>query len=142
MVGNNLRELILNVLGLDGVSTKSGEHTSSKTKTRKLAMSTISQSRRLFGSSKDLLKFPLLDEETRALGKAEKADSQNDGPEQLDGDRDTVGRAVGARLRGVGNAGCQHETECHAELVARDNGTTHLAGSNLRHVSIVIGISI
>lgn len=32
VVGNDLRELILDVLGVDGVSTKSGEHTSSKTK--------------------------------------------------------------------------------------------------------------
>lgn len=61
MVGNDLRKLILDILGLDGVSTKSGEHTSSKTKARKVSNDhNIKKERILTSSAKTYSSFPFL----------------------------------------------------------------------------------
>lgn len=110
VVGLDLVELVLDKLGVLGLVTDAGEH---------LAGAVLAA---------------LADEETGRLGKQEQTGTENQSPQHLDADRDAVGAGVGTFLGGVVNARGQHQTDGNAELVAGDNGTTDLAGCNLRHV--------
>ena len=110
MVGDDLSELILNVLGIGRLATDASE--------------------RIGG----LVELALLDVETRRFGEESKTSGEDDGPEELDGDRDTVGASVTAVLGGVDNAVGKQDTDGDAELVSSNDGTTDLLGSNLGHV--------
>lgn len=110
VVGDDLSELILNVLGIGRLATDASE--------------------RIGG----LVELALLDVETRRFGEESKTSGEDDGPEELDGDRDTVGASVTAVLGGVDNAVGKQDTDGDAELVSSNDGTTDLLGSNLGHV--------
>lgn len=109
-VGVDLVQLVLDELGILGLVADTGED--------------------LAG----LVLLALADEETGGLGEEQQAGTQDQGPQHLEGDGDAVGAGVGAVLGAVVDAGGQKQTDRDAELVARDNGTADLAGSDLRHV--------
>lgn len=109
-VGVDLVQLVLDELGLLGLVTDTGQD--------------------LAG----LVLLALADEETGGLGEQEQAGTQDQGPQHLDGDGDAVGARVLAVLGGVVNARGQEQTDGDAELVAGDDGTADLAGSDLGHV--------
>lgn len=110
VVGLDLVQLELNVLRVGRLATDAGESLASS------------------------LLVVLADEETGGLGQEEETSSENQSPEHLQSNGNTVGAGVSAVLGSVVNARGQHETDGDAELVAGDDGTTDLAGSNLGHV--------
>lgn len=65
-----------------------------------------------------LLEIALLDEITRGLGKEEKSGCENDSPEHLNSNRDTVGASIFSILGAIIDARSQQDTDCDAELVA------------------------
>ena len=64
------------------------------------------------------LEVALLDEITRGLGKEEETRCENDSPEHLDGNRDTVGASIFSILGAIIDARSEQNAECDAELVA------------------------
>lgn len=94
VVGDDLGELVLDVVGVDGLATDIGE--------------------RLSG----LLELALLDVETGGFGEEEETRGEDDGPQKLDGDGDAVGAGVVAVLCGVDDAVGEQDTDGDAELVA------------------------
>ncbi len=64
----------------------------------------------------------------------EESGCEDDGGDELDGDRDAVRAGIQSVLGGVVDAGGNHETQGDGELIAGDDGTTNLAGSDLGHV--------
>lgn len=116
VVGDNLGKLILNVLRVQRLTTDATE------------------------SGSSLVELALLDPVTGRLGQQSKTDGENDSPEELDSDRDTVGASVAAVLGSVNNAVGEQNTDGNAELVASNDGTANLLGSDLRHVPM--GISV
>ena len=81
-----------------------------------------------------LVLLALADEVTRRLGEQEQTSSEDQSPEQLETDGNTVGAGIGAVLGSVVDARSQHETDGDAELVTGDDGTADLARGDLRHV--------
>lgn len=71
-----------------------------------------------------VLVLALLDQEARSLGKNEHADDEDQGPGELNGDRDAVGPSIIAVLGGVVDNGSEQETNGDRKLVATNNGTT------------------
>lgn len=114
VVGDDLGKFILDVLGVEGLATHAAESVGS------------------------LVELAFLDPVTRRLGQQSKTNGQDDSPKKLHGDGDTVGSSVAAVLGGVYNAVGKQNTDGDAELIASDNGTTDLAGSDLRHVAAFI----
>lgn len=110
MVGDDLGKLVLDVLRVDRLATDTAKG----------------------GGS--LVELSLLDPETGGLGEESKADGEDDGPQELDGDGDTVGSSIATALGGVDHAVGEQDTDGDAELVTSNNGTTDLLGGNLRHV--------
>ena len=110
LVGNNLRELSLDVLAVLGLTTQSGER----------------------GAS--LLDATALDEVSRGVGKACDTDREDDTPGELDANGNAVLAAVTTVLDSVVDAGSDEETEGDGELVASNEGATDFLGANLRHV--------
>lgn len=110
LVGDNLSDFRLDVLGALGLATEASNGLDS------------------------LLDLTLLDVVTGGLGKEEKAATENQGPGELDSDRDAVGTGVAAALGSVNDNRSQHDTDGDAELVTRNESTTDLARGNLRHV--------
>ncbi|KAH0445623.1 general substrate transporter, partial [Aureobasidium melanogenum] len=100
------------------------------------------------GSSVELL---LLDVIARRFRKEEETNGKNDGPGELDGNRDSVCASVRVVAASIGDDRGKHETDGNCELVARDarqtsvslalfpvrsinlHGTADLAWSNFRH---------
>ena len=105
LVGDDLGELNLDVLGALGLAAQAGE--------------------RVGG----LGEVALLDEEAGRVGEEHQTAAQDEGPGELDGDRDAVRASVGALLGGVHDARGEHDTDGDAELVAGDERTTDLAGA-------------
>lgn len=93
MVGNDLSKFILNVLGVGGLTTDTAESIGS------------------------LVELSLLDPETGRLGQKSKTDSEDDSPQELDGNRDTVGTGIAAFLGRVDDAVGEQDTNGDAELV-------------------------
>jgi hypothetical protein len=110
VVGDNLSELLLDIVRVGGLVTDATKH--------------------LGG----LGEIALADEVTGRLGKEEETNSKDDGPDELDGDGNAVRARVGAVLSAIVDAGGSHETNGDTELVSRDDGTTDLAGSDFGHV--------
>lgn len=110
VVGNDLSKLVLDVLRVDGLATDTAE------------------------SGGSLVELSLLDVETRGLGEESKTGGEDDGPQELDGDRDTVRSSIAAVLGGVDDAVGEQNTDGDAELVTSNNGTTDLLGGDLGHV--------
>lgn len=105
LVGDNLSQLDLDVGRVLGLSTKSAESVGCAVETANL------------------------DEVTWGIWQEHQATSEDDTPEELDGDGDTVGSSIWAALGGVGHAGSEQETDGDAELVTSNEGTTNLSGA-------------
>jgi len=61
----------------------------------------------------------------------EESSCEDDGWDELDGNRDAVRAGIQSVLGGVVDAGGGHESNGDGKLVASNDGTTNLAGSNL-----------
>lgn len=105
LVGDDLGKFNLDVLRVLGLTTKTGE------------------------GIRRLGELALLDEITRRVGEEEKAAAEDDGPDELDSDRDAVVGGAGVILGGINHARGQHDTNGNAELVTGNQGTTNLAGA-------------
>lgn len=105
LVGDNLGELILDVLGLLGLAT---------------------QTRQSIGSGLDI---SALNKVAGGVGQEEETGGEDDGPEELDRNGDAIGAGILATLAGVDHAGGKHDSDGNAELVAGDKGTANLAGA-------------
>lgn len=110
VVGNDLSKFILDVVGVNWLSTDGGKG--------------------LGGS----LELALLDEETGGLWQEEETSREDDGPQELHSDGDTVRSSVITVLGGVDNAVGQQNTDGDAELVTGHEGTADLLGRDLGHV--------
>lgn len=113
-VGDDFRQLDLDVLGLTGLSTEFGE------------------------SDGCIFETALLDEVSGRIWEEEKTATEDDGPGELDGDGDSVGTRVCALLCGVDDDGSQHDTDGDAELVTGDEGTANLAWALREWMSVLI----
>ena len=110
VVGDDLSELVLDVVGVNILATNGGEGLGS------------------------VFEPALLDVETGRLGQEEEASREDDGPQELHGDGDTVRSSVITVLGGVDNAVGEENTDGDAELVTRHEGTANLLRSDLGHV--------
>ena len=110
VVSNDFSQFVLNVFRFDGLSTNA---------------------RQSFGG---LLKLSLLDEETWGLGEEEQTSCEDNGPQKLDGNWDTVGSTVIAILGGVHNAIGEKDSDGDTELVSSHKCSTDLLGCDFGHV--------
>lgn len=110
VVGNDLSELVLDVVGVNCLATNRSEG--------------------LGGA----LELALLDEETGRLRQEEETSREDDGPQELHGDGDTVGSGIITVLGGVDHAVGEQDTDGDAELVTGHEGTADLLGRDLGHV--------
>lgn len=110
VVGNDFSKFVLDEFGLDGLATDARQ------------------------SNSGLFESTLLDVETRGFGEEKQTASEDDGPQELDGNRDTVGTAVVTVLCGIHDAVGKQDTNGDAELVSGDERTTNLSGRDLRHI--------
>jgi len=60
----------------------------------------------------------------------EESSCEDDGWDELDGNRDAVRAGIQSVLGCIVDAGSNHETQGDGELITSDNGTTNLAGSD------------
>ena len=110
VVGNNFGQLLLDILGIRGLTTKTGQH------------------------DRCFVHPSLLDEVSRRFRQEQKADAQDQGPGELNPNGDSIRSRIIAVLGRVIDAGGQKQTDRDAELVAGHNGPTDLAGRNFGHV--------
>jgi hypothetical protein len=110
VVGNDLSKLILDVLGVERLATDAAKSVGS------------------------LVELALLDPVTGRLGEESKTNGEDDGPEELDANGDTVGASVATVLGCVHNAVGDEDTNSDAELVTSNDSTANLLGGNLGHV--------
>jgi len=110
LVGDDLRELSLDVVRVAGLATESGQCVT--------------------GS----LDVTTLDEVTRRVGKEEETTTENNTEDELDADGNAVRASVVDVLGTIVNACSQQETDSDAELVTGNESTSDLARANLRHV--------
>ena len=71
---------------------------------------------------------------TGRLGEEEQTRCEDQCPEELDTDRDSVRSSIESVLAGVDDTVGKQNTNSDAELVARDDRTSDLSGSNLTEV--------
>jgi len=110
VVRDDLGKLILDVVGLDWLATNGSK------------------------SLGGLLELAVLDKVTWGLWEEEETGGEDDSPEELDGDWDSVGSGIIAVLCGVDDAVGEEDTDGDAELVAGDQSTTDLLWRDLGHV--------
>jgi len=110
VVGDNLGKFLLDVGRLGGLTTNTSE------------------------GARSVIETPTLDVPPGRFGEKGDTATEDESPSELDGDGDTVRTGVETVLGGVHDTGGEEETDGNVELVARDDGTTDLAGSNLGHV--------
>lgn len=110
VVGDDLGQLLLNILGVLGLASDTGQRAG-----------------RVFDAA-------TLDEPTRRLGQDDQTGTENQRPKELNTDGDSVRASVVAVLRGVHDAVGQQDTDGDAELVARDDRASDLSGRDLGHV--------
>ena len=94
MVGDDLSKLVLNVLRVKRLTTDATK------------------------SGSGLVQLALLHVVTRRLGQESKTNREDDSPEKLNSDGDTVGASVAAVLCGVYDAVGEQDANGNAELVA------------------------
>src|SRR5271155_1730563 len=70
-----------------------------------------------------LILLTLLCVETWGLRKKEQAKTDDDCPEELNSDRDSIGARVETILSCIHDTVCEKNTDCDAKLVAGDEGT-------------------
>ena len=99
-VGNNFSKFDLDVFGIRGLSTESGESV---------------------GGSGE---FSSLDEVAWGVGKEHQTDTKDESPSELDSNWNTVLTSVATILCGIDDARSQQDTNGDAELVTCDEGST------------------
>ena len=109
-VGNDLSDLTLNVLGLSGLTTDTGQ------------------------SSNGGLDVTALDEVAGRVGQEEETGGEDDSPGELNANGDTILAGVAVVLGSIDDNRGEENTDGDAELVAGNKSTTNLAGANLGHV--------
>jgi hypothetical protein len=110
MVGNDLSQFLLDVLRVLGLAANTWQDSSC------------------------LLKLSVDDEVSGGFWEEEESSCEDDGWDELDGDRDAVRAGIQSVLGGIVDAGGNHKTQGDGELITSDNGTTNLAGSDFWHV--------
>jgi hypothetical protein len=110
VVGLDLRELIFKVVGVDGLASETRQ------------------------GSERLLTATFLHVPTGRLGEEEESDSENESPDELDGDRNTVRGKTVPLVGSLVDTGSKKKTEGDGPLISCNNGTTDALGSNLRHI--------
>jgi len=78
--------------------------------------------------------FTSPEEPTRRLRQIQKTTSEDEGPDELDGDGDLISGVVVPAVTDLGEDGGEEETNSDGELVARDDGTTNPSRSTFRLV--------
>ena len=111
VVGNDLSKLVLNVFGVERLATDTAKRCGS------------------------LVELALLDPVTGRLRKQSKTSTEDESPQELHSDRDTVGTSVASVLGGVDDAVGKQDTDGDAELITSNNGTTNLLRSDFRHIT-------
>jgi hypothetical protein len=107
LVGDDLGQLRLNVVGLSGLATDPAE------------------------GEGGILETALLHEVSGRVGQEGQTNAQNQGPGELNTDGDPVRPRVRPVLGGVDHARGEQDTDSDAELVARHQGTTDFPGALL-----------
>ncbi|KAG7847878.1 hypothetical protein KL941_002057 [Ogataea angusta] len=110
VVGHDLGEFLLDVVGVDRLASESGEH--------------------LGG----LVELALEDVVSRGFWEQEQSTSEDDGPDQLQSNRNSVGARVVSVLGAVVDAGREQQSDGDEELVAGNNGTSDFLWRNLRQI--------
>lgn len=110
VVGNDFSQLLTDIVRVSVLASEPGQH------------------------GLRILHLALLDEVARRFGEQEESTAQDESPEHLQSNRDTVRARVLAGLGAVVDTGSQQQADGDAELVSRDDGASHLSGRNLRHV--------
>jgi len=94
MVGNDLSKFILDIFGVEGLATNTAK------------------------SGGSLVELSLLDPVTRGLWQKSETNSEDNSPQELDGDWDPVGSGIATVLGGVDDAVGEQDTNGNAELVS------------------------
>jgi hypothetical protein len=110
VVGNDFSKFLLDVLGLDGLSTDARQDVSSS------------------------VELSLDNEISRGLWEKEETSSENDSGNQLDRDWDSVRAAVETVLGGIGNTGRCQQAKSDGKLVTGNESATNLARCDFGHV--------
>ncbi|KAH3674048.1 hypothetical protein OGATHE_002028 [Ogataea polymorpha] len=110
VVGHDLGEFFLNVVGIDRLAPKSGEHLCSP------------------------VKLALEDVVSRRFWEQDESDSKNDGPDELQSNRDSVGAGVVSVLGAVVNTGREQQSDGDEELVTGNDGTSDFLWRNFRQI--------
>lgn len=110
LVGNDLGQFVLHKLGLLRLPTQFGQ------------------------GSPGLGDAATLDKVPRRVREEQDARPEDEGPDELDADGQSVRGPGGPVGGGVGDARRHQEADGDAELIARDEGTAHFSWANLRHV--------
>lgn len=104
-VGNNLSNLGFNIFGVTGLATESAE------------------------SVDGIIDTALLDKVTRRVRQEQKTGTENNGPDVLNANGNTIGSSILAVLGSVDDARRQHETNGNAELVASNESSSDCLGT-------------
>ncbi|KAG7698243.1 hypothetical protein KL915_001960 [Ogataea haglerorum] len=110
VVGHDLGELLLDVVGVHRLASESGEH---------------------LGGPVELAPE---DKVSWRFWEQEQSNSEDDGPEQLQRNRDSVGARVVSVLSAVVDTGRDEQSDGDEELVARNNGTSDFLWRYLRQI--------
>jgi hypothetical protein len=110
MVGDDFRQLCLDVFGLCWLTTQAAE--------------------RFDG----FVNLATLHKVSRRIWESCDATAQNQCPKELDCNGNAVGAAVVEILCPIVHTRCQHEADCDTELITRHKSTAHLLWSDLGHV--------
>ena len=109
LVGDNLSQLSLDILGVLGLTTNTGEGVNG-----------------VFDAAP-------LDKVSGRVGEEQETTTEDDSPGELNGDGNAVGLGAVEVLGSVDDAGGEKQTDGDAELVSSDKSTTNLARA-LQHV--------
>ena len=110
VIGNDFREFLLDVLGALGLTADTSESVSS------------------------LVELAALDEVARGLGQGRETGGEENGPEQLESDRDAVRAAVCTVLGAIDDDGGEQKTDSDAKLIPGYDGPADFLRRDLRHV--------
>lgn len=105
LVGDNLSQLGLDILGVLGLTADTGEGVNG-----------------VFDAAP-------LDKVSGRVREEQETTTEDDSPGELDGDGDAVGAGAVEVLGSVDNAGGEQQTDGDAELVTSDESTANLAGA-------------
>src|SRR2546421_9334629 len=127
MIGNDLGQLVLDIFRLDGLATDGRESLGCF-----LEFACCKVSCQIGEVVSHLL--TLLYIETWGLRKEEQAKTDDDCPEELNSDRDSIGAGVETILRCIHDTVGEKNADGDAKLVAGDEGTANSLGGYFRHI--------